>query len=128
MKKNNVLTIISLIFSVIGIGLMAGAAVIWANGMQFKQSAVSITGEIADIMYSSDGDGDINHEVFVNYTFAGKDYEMVRIHQYNGNMQVGKSISLLCDPENPWDVRTKSGTYLAFTILLIMEILCGCKT
>lgn len=126
MKKNNVLTIMFLIFAVIGAGLIAGAVILLADGMRFGRSAVSVTGEIADILYSDSGDGEISHEVLVNYTFAGKDYERVRINQYSSSMQVGKSISLLCDPENPWDVRTKSSTFLAVTILMIMGAVFFC--
>lgn len=126
MKKNNLLTMMFLIFAVIGIGLMAGAIILFAKGTQFGRSAVSITGEIADIMYSGGNDGNTDHEVFVNYTFAGKEYEMVRINEYSSSMQVGQSISLLCDPENPWDVRTKSGMYLGFIILMCLGIVFFC--
>lgn len=123
MKKNKVLTMIFLIFAVIGIGLMSGAILFFINGMQFRQSAVNITGEIADIMYSCDKDGDIDHEVFVTYTFEGKEYERVRINEYSSSMYVGKSISLLCDPDNPWNVRTESSTFFVFIILMLMGVI-----
>lgn len=47
MKKNMVLTIVYLIFSLIGIGLISVAVLAFVNDMHFRQSAARITGNIA---------------------------------------------------------------------------------
>lgn len=126
MKKNKTSIMIFSIFAVIGILLIAGAIILFVNGMRFRQSAVSITGEIEDILYSYDSDGEIDHEVFVTYTFEGKTYDMVRISEYSSNMYIGKSITLLCDPENPGNVKIESSIFFVFITLMIMGIISFC--
>lgn len=121
MKKDRFLTIFFTIFAVIGIGLLISAVLVFANGMRFRQSAVKVTGEIVDIMIGYNGYSgrhrDIEHEVFVTYTFEGETYERVLLQEYNSNMYVGKSITLFCDPKNPRKIRTETGFYLAVILL-----------
>lgn len=124
MKKNKISTLLFALFAIIGTGLIVGSILFFLSGMRFRQSAVSITGEIEDIVTSRDSDGDIDHEVYVRYTFDGVDYDMVRLSEYSGSMHVGKSINLLCDPEDPWDVRTESSIYFVFITLMLMGIIC----
>lgn len=126
MQKNNVLTVCYSIMVVIGIGLILGAALMLVNDMKFRQTAARITGEIADITTHYDNDGDVHHEAFVTYTFEGKVYERVMLNEYSSTMYVGKSIALLCDPENPGKVKTESGIYVTVIMLTFMGLVCLC--
>ncbi|MBD5545644.1 MAG: hypothetical protein HDR01_15715 [Lachnospiraceae bacterium] len=126
MKKNDmVLPICLSIFAVIGIGLIVASICLFANGLLFRQSAVEITGTIEDITYYYDSDDEIHHQVFVTYAFEGKNYEGVRLNEYDGSMYVGKEIPLLCDPENPRKIETTSGFYWASITLFVMGIVCA---
>lgn len=126
MKKKMIPTICFLIFAVVGIAVISGAVWAFVSGMQFRKSAVSVTGKIEDIMTYYDDDGDAHHEVFVTYTFEGQTYEGIRLNEYSGNMYVGGSIALLCDPENPGKVETKSKFYFVVITLAIMGIVSFC--
>lgn len=120
MKKTTPLTVFLLLFTIIGIGLILGAVLIFGNGMRFKQSSVDVTGEIADIMSYYDDDGDAHYQVFVTYDYEGKTYERVRLSEYSSDMYVGDSILLLCDPEHPEKVKTESGFYIETIVLAII--------
>lgn len=131
MKKNNVATIIFSIFTAVGIVFILAAAFIWGNEMQFRRSAVEVTGEIVDIVTgyeyrNSSRDRRISHEVYVTYTFEGETYERVRLNEYSSSMYKGKSITLLCDPKNPGRVKTEFGAYLALFLVGGIGILFSC--
>ncbi|MCM1162496.1 MAG: DUF3592 domain-containing protein [Roseburia sp.] len=131
MKKQNLFSIVFSIFTVVGIGLLIVAAVIYANEMQFRKSAVKVTGEIVDILTgyhnsSNYDDREITHEVYVTYTFGGETYERVQLHEYDSNMYVGGSITLLCDPDNPRKVKTESGFYLLVLLFGGIGIVFSC--
>lgn len=125
-KKDRTLTAFFSIFALIGVGLILGAVIIFVNGMRFKQSAVSVTGTIVDIITEYDDDGDVNHKVYVTYTFEGRTYERVRLNLYTSGMHIGKEITLLCDPQNPSRIRSESGIYIASVILLVMGCVFFC--
>lgn len=126
MKKNNTLIICYAVFAAIGIGVLVLDVWLFIDGSRFRQNAVEVTGEIVDIIYSYDNDGDERHEVFVTYTFEGTTYERVRIMEYSSGMYVGKSISLLCDPENPGNVETESRFLIITIMLTVMGIGFSC--
>lgn len=126
MKKQNAPTVCYSIFAIIGIGLICGAVLILINGIRFKQTAVKITATIADITTYYDNDGDAHYEVFVTYSFGGQIYDGIRLGEYSSSMYVGKSISLLCDPEHPGRVKTSSGMFISSITLSIMGIVCLC--
>lgn len=120
MKKDRFLTIFFSIFAVVGIGFLIGAVLLFVNESRFRKTAVNITGEIVDIMSYYGHDRKSHDEVFVTYTFEGRTYERVQLMGDGINMYVGKSISLLCDPENPGRVRTESGSLLVTIILTVV--------
>ena len=125
MKKDRFLTIFFSIFAVVGIGLLIGAVLLFVNESRFRKTAVNITGEVVDIV-SHYNQGKRYREVFVTYTFEGHTYEGVELMGDGINMYVGKSISLLCDPENPGRVRTESGSLLVTILLTVMGIVFSC--
>ncbi len=125
MKKDRFLTIFFSIFAVVGIGSLIGAVLLFVNESRFRKTAVNITGEVVDIV-SHYNHGKSYREVFVTYTFEGQTYEGVELMGDGINMYVGKSISLLCDPENPGRVRTESGFLLVTIILTFVGTVFSC--
>lgn len=126
MKKKMIPTVLFSIFAVVGIAVILCAVWVLVSRIQFRKSAVSITGKIEDITTRYDNDGDVHHQVFVTYTFEGQTYERIRLSEYSSNMYVGGSIALLCDPKNPGKVETESGFYIVVIMLGIMGIVFFC--
>lgn len=116
MKQNRFVYVIFIAFSVIGIGFLIGAALSGWHYAAFKAEAEEITGEITEIKEYYDTDHELQHRVYVSYTFEGMDYKQVRINSYNSSMYEGKEITLLCDPKNPQHIEERS----AGTILIII--------
>lgn len=117
MKKNRFIYGIFIIFGVIGIGLLIGAALYGWHYADFKAGAEEVTGEIARIEEYYDSDHEIKHRVYVNYTYDGIDYEEVSINSYTSSMYEGKEITLLCDPKNPRHIMERSAGSLVIIIL-----------
>lgn len=106
-------SITGLIFLTVGISWMI-------NGIKFKETAIEISAEIVDIDTYEDSEGDINHRVYVDYSFNGTIYENIQIHSYNNSMYVGKKITLLCDPDNPFNVQSSNGFVIGSIIFIFM--------
>ena len=74
MKKNTnkFMILFSSVFLFIGLGLLAGAVFWTYYASMFKKQAVEIPAEIAAIEAYRNSDGDISHQVYVNYEYDGK--------------------------------------------------------
>ena len=109
MKRNKTVNLVFGIFAVIG-SIFVIAGIIWlVSGLQFRKSAVEVTAVISEIDSYRDSDGDINHNVYVNYSYDGNTYNNMRLSEYSSSMYEGKEISLLVDPENPRKIGTVLG-------------------
>lgn len=120
MKKNKFMTIFFSIFCITGLIFLISGIIWMISGTKFKKTAVEITARIADIDTYEDSDGDTGHRVYVDYSFNGTDYEHVQIHSYNSSMYVGKTVSLLCDPKNPVNVRSSSSYIIGSVIFIFL--------
>ena len=125
MKKNTnkFMILFSSVFLFIGLGLLAGAVFWTYSASMFKKQAVEIPAEIAAIEAYRNSDGDISHQVYVNYEYDGKQYKMVALNSYSSSMYEGKEITLYCDPEHPGKIQEKSLFYMGPIILMIMGII-----
>lgn len=125
MKKNTnkFMILLSSVFLLIGLGLLAGAVFWTYYASMFKKQAVEIPAEIAAIEAYRNSDGDISHQVYVNYEYDGKQYKMVALNSYSSSMYEGKEITLYCDPEHPGKIQEKSLFYMGPIILMIMGII-----
>lgn len=120
---NKVEKIISPIFTIFGIVFIIIGIIALIDGTNFKERAVEVTGEIADIQTYYEyvnGDRKRRHDVYVDYTYDGIEYEDVLLGEYNAGMNMGEDITLLCDPDNPGDIRTGTGTVMFPIIFLAM--------
>lgn len=107
MKKNNIvlklvfgiLVVVGFIFFIVGIILLV-------SSIRFQEEAVEVSAEITQIESYRDIDGDISHRVYVTYSYGGKTYENVNLQEYSSGMYEGKEITLLVQPDDPYNVST----------------------
>lgn len=124
MRKKRIPIICYSIFAVMGIVIIGLAVWVLVSGIRFRKTSVSITGKVEDIVTYYDNDDEAHDEIFVTYTFEGQTYERIKLNEHGGNMYVGKTIELLCDPQNPGRVEMKSTFWISVITLGIMGIVC----
>lgn len=120
MKKEKFTLLFFSIFGIIGLFLLIGGIFWTISGLKFKKNAVSIPAVITDIESYRDSDGDTHHNVYVSYSYEGKQYDDIPLSEYSSSMYIGKEISLLCDPDHPGRVQTNFGIYFGSGMLLFM--------
>lgn len=128
MKKNKTEKALFAVFAIVGIGLIIGGIIWLINGISFKAKAVEITGEIVNIESYYTGSGSkkkLHHNVYIDYEYNGVYYDNVMLGEYTSGMYEGKMITLLCDPDNPGDVRTGSSTVFVPIVLMIFGLVFG---
>lgn len=113
MKK--IITIVSSLFLVIGIGMLIAALVVRSNNEEFKSHADLVDAEIVDMTASHD-----NVRVLIAYEYDGKTYGPAVLNGYSSSMYVGGTVEIYVDRENPSDFSWGSG--IAQTILLILGL------
>lgn len=89
----------------IGILLIYVSISIFNSTNDFKKTAVPVTAVISNISTYSRNDGEIGHNVFVDYKYADKIYEHVYINAYNSNMFVGKKINIYVNTAFPSEAK-----------------------
>lgn len=119
-RKNSVPVLVFLIFALAGLGMIIGGFAFMANSLNFRKTAVEVTGTITEITSRRDSDGDVHHTTRVSYSYNGRDFDNVPLGYYNSNMYEGKDILLLVDPENPGHMTSKSGDTFTYILLLAM--------
>ena len=120
MKKDYFSYIFLSVFGIIGIILIIISICFGISGKKFDETAVEITGTIANIESYRDSDGERHHRAYVDYEYQGKQFKEVSLNSYSSSMYVGKEIALKIDPENPEKVRTLHGNMIATIILAVM--------
>lgn len=126
MKNNKFLKLFYGIFALVGIGMLAGAVVVFLSSQKFMSEAEEVSGVIETIETYRDSDNDVHHRAYVSYTYNGREYDNVRLSFYSSNMYEGKSITLYCDPNDPGRVVAKEGNLFACITLLFMGIIFSC--
>lgn len=125
MKKNSG-RFVFIIFAIAGIAMFIGGIFFLIEGISFREKAVEITAEIVDIetRYElKNGEKKRYHDVYVDYTYNGVEYNDVSLNEYNSGMSVGERITLLCDPDNPGDIRSNTATYLTPGLMMGMGLI-----
>lgn len=111
--------IANFIATLIGIAFFIGGIYFLLDGIIFQQNAEEITAKIVDI----DVEGDIDNKtyyVYLDYSFNGKNYNNVCMREYDSTMYIGKEITILCNPEQPDDIKTSFGSYFPGIGMMIM--------
>lgn len=122
-QKSSFPVLFFLIFALVGFGMLIGGFVSISKSLQFRKTAVEITGTITRITAHYDSDGDAHHSVQVSYSYNGQDFDNVALSFYSSNMYEGKDIILLVDPKNPAHMTSKSGDTFTYVLLLLMGII-----
>lgn len=126
MKTNRLIYIFYGIFSFIGIILLVSGVLVCRSNQKFMSEAVEIRGVIESIETYRKSNGDTSHNVYVSYTYGGRQYKNMQVNFYNTGMYEGKEITLLCDPRNPDRVVVKGSNLFAIILLTVMGIIFSC--
>lgn len=113
-----VFTLIGLLFLTIGIVLLIHTS-------HTMSDAVEVSGVIRDITTYTEADGDVGHKVYVDYEYEGENYYNKFLPSYFFNMQPGKSIDLLIDPDDPNQPDT-IGNMVGIIIWIVVGALVTC--
>lgn len=118
----------SLIFFLVffGVGLVVTIVGIFVgkSAYSFRKTAVEVEASITNIQRYYDRSTDkYHHNVFVDYEFEGENYKDVPLGFYSSNMRIGKKITILCNPDDPYEIDSKGGGLLASVIMIPLGIL-----
>lgn len=122
-KGTRGIAIFSGVFLFVGIVLSGAGIFISIAGQRFRERAEEITAVITDISAYRDSDGDLHHDVLVEYTVGGKLYEGVELNYYSSSMRDGQEITVLCDPDDPMHIQSEKGQIFLCVLLTGMGIL-----
>lgn len=119
-NKDRAFNLVFYIFAVFGMIFVVIGILMLISNIRFTKDAVEVNAVIAQIESYRDSDGDINHRVFVNYSYGGKTYEGIRLGEYDSNMYEGKEIKLLLNPVNPQKISTRFGMIFGSSMFIGM--------
>jgi hypothetical protein len=112
--------IIGVVFSLVGLLLVAIAAFVLVRTRAFLGKAQEVKGTVIRMVYSSDSDGGGYSPVFRFKTIGGQSIEVSDNLRSNPPMfQEGQVVDILYDPENPHKARVKKWFSLYFVPLLL---------
>lgn len=123
MKKSSII-LKGIIFTIAGLALLAIGIFIKFNSGKFYKSAIKTEATIVSIEDSRDYNStshkyDKLHDVYISYyTEDGEYFENQLLPYYTNSMREGQIIEVYYNPENPEDVRSKSGSGISFFISL----------
>lgn len=121
-KQNFFPAIIFVVFGLVGIGLLIGGFIFLGSSLQFRKTAVEVTGTISEMQAHRHSDGDVTYTVWVSYDYGGQTYEHMPLGYYSSSMFIGKEILLLVDPDQPTHMTSAAGDVLGYGLLLGMGL------
>lgn len=126
-KKNALgnMNIVALIFGGVAVILVIIACFVYSSEKKFKSKAVDVEAVITRIDTEVTGSGKnrtTSHVAYVDYEFENEYYYDVRLSFYSSNMRRGQTITVLIDPEKPYNAKAKSGMMFVPIVLGIMAI------
>ena len=123
-SKNSrlVSSVVAIFLMFMGISFAATAFFVGISSSRFFKTAVAVDAQISDIESYRDNDGDISHQVYVDYYYDTQYYQHVKLDSYSSSMYIGKIVRIHLDPDNPTNIRTKSST----TIIVVVFGIVGC--
>ena len=119
-KANHVSAMVSCIFAAIGLVFLLVGVVIGVSNSKFKENADEVIAVISSIERHRDSDGEVDHDVFVNYSYGGQFYQDKPLNMYSSSMYEGKEIEILVDRDNPG--RISAGTGIMVMTLVMAGI------
>lgn len=113
------------IFMIIGIAILAIGVIYAYTKWEFNKNAVEINATIVDIQSEYTIKRNTKQHtthVYVSYEYDGVQYEHISIGYHSINMYVGKEITLLCDPDNPYKIYSDNGIIIISVVLIVMGL------
>ena len=110
--KNSVPNALKVIFAIVGFAFMIGGLFWFMHQKSIVETGEVIKAVISNIDSYRDSDGDTEHHAYVDYSYGGEEYSKVKMSEYSSNMYEGKEIEVYINPDNPWEVTSKSLVYL----------------
>ncbi len=126
MKKNNTEKLLFSIFAVIGSAFLIAGIYFCISSLNTPEDVVTVTGKIVEIITDRHHDGDVDHDVYVDYEYDGKNFEGVRLGAYNSSMYEGKEIEMMIDPDKPSRPKMPGTELLLGIIFVVLGALAAC--
>lgn len=120
MKPQHITNLFFSIFGITGLALLIAGGFCLGSGIRYSQTAEPVSAVITTINTHYDTGNDIDHDVYVTYTYDGQTYEDVRLNFWSSDMNEGDNITLYCKPDTPAKPHSVSPNYLIGTLLLFM--------
>lgn len=121
MKKRLTEKLVFVVFAIIGIGLIIGGIFSIKNSKEFMENAIETYAIITDIQTSRDSDGDIDHDVFVEFEVNGKKYDG-ELDSYTSGMHEGGTTLIYYNPNNPNDFRSSFSKFGGVILIVLGSI------
>ncbi len=119
-----VLKLISVLFSIIGLGMLAGSLLIFSNTRTFITRAVEAQGKVIDLERSRSSSSSSTYRPVVEVTTAtGKRIEFTsNVGSSPPSHRVGEPVTVLYSPADPQAARIKSFFQLWFGFLIVFAL------
>lgn len=117
--------IIGVLFTACAAIMIIAAVSMMIRWNEFSATAVTAYATITDIEtshYRSNGKTRTDHDVTVEYSYNGKDFNR-ELGYYTSGMYEGQQIEISINPDNPGEIMTS--TYLAGTLLIVFALIFG---
>ena len=106
MKENKLDILLWVIFVIVGAIFCLIGIALCGNIFNYENK-IETTGNIAEIETYTDNDDEVEHDVYVSYTVAGKKYRS-KLNGYSFDFYEGKEIKIYYDKDNPNKIGMKS--------------------
>lgn len=93
--------IFSGVFLLIGVIFVIAGAVFMVSGAINRNKGVEVPAVISGLESYRKSDGDIDHDVYVDYIYEDMEFSHIRLNYYSSSMYEGKEISITIDPNDP---------------------------
>lgn len=106
-----------LILLLIGIGLLAGAYFTNKSNKEFEKHSDTTVAVITKIDRSGG-----SKKAFVDYVIDGKEYKDIRLNYYSQSMDIGDTLTVTYDIDNPSYIEGEGSFQMAAYIMMILGI------
>lgn len=103
-RNFNPMILLGSIFGGIGLIFLIVGSCIFIKGAVNKNSGEEITAVVTSIDRYRDSNGNIDHNVYVDYEYDGVEYTDMPLNYYSSSMRKGKKIGITVDPDEPTDI------------------------
>ncbi len=104
--------ILYIVFILVGLAMIGGAAALGVISCKFRQNAEKITATVSDIRETMDSEGETHYEVYITYEFLDSTYRNVPLDYHRGTVQVGSTVKIWCSLTNPRDIQSDAGAFV----------------